>query len=119
MPDVVSGQLAADLTSDRTASACYQDCFSLHIAQDCIEIHPDGISWQQILNFYFLSDLFSSFIAPTLILLRFSPVFSYPVPADNLPVNTAFQVLNENLLSVFRRSEIPADYSAVGTESEY
>ena len=39
-------------------AACYQDCFSLHIAQDCIEIHPDGISWQQILNFYFLSDLF-------------------------------------------------------------
>ena len=58
MPDVVSGQLAADLTSDRTASACYQDCLPFHIAKDCIEIHLDGISWQQILNFYFLSDLF-------------------------------------------------------------
>ena len=27
--------------------------------------------------------------------------------------------LNENLLAVFSRSEIHADYSAVGTESEY
>ena len=50
--------------------------------------------------FIFFLIFFLPFIAPTLILLRFSPVFSYPVPADNLPVNTAFQVLNENLLSV-------------------
>ena len=46
----MSGDLPAQLASDRTASACDQNHFSVQILKDLIQIHLDRLSSQQVLD---------------------------------------------------------------------
>ena len=51
-PNAVSGQLPADLASDRSAASGYQDGLPLNIVKDRIKIHFNRISFQKILDLY-------------------------------------------------------------------